>query len=619
MTPIDNNNGSYTFCYNPVKTGPGVPGRYVINITFGGIAVDKGRVQQFVVTHAPADPGHTFATWGELPDCFNSPVYCVGPIEGVFVARFNRYGHLIGNSSTPRLFGKVFDFSMATGYRSGQFYDGGYAEFAAYIATVAPTDYLAIATGGDFNTATHVANMVKAGLIVKPQTAQLSQFALGNTYTFVGSQSTPLVNSSCGSASFCELRTTNGTSMVSARGTDTTRPIKAGNTRQFKLSALSANIGCGPYARINSVFDETRLPAGSTNYFSLVTMDQYDNLALDAETQLSGPTWNPDFTQPQGNRPPGIITYERAQSKNGYFQYSFMSYRAGDYQVNIYLNGQNINGSYYRVTITPGLANVTTSTGLGPALTTTVAGSNAPFTLLLNDKVNNTINFINPDDQISGFVYQVNQNGVVQQTIPLTLLWGDDPVAGCTQCVLQASYNATVASTPPTVSYVMNVTMNGETATYALPNVVPAQLYPPLCVIDISALPPLNPAGKPLLFSIQAKDRFGNNRTIPNAAGELFDVAPNVTANGPITVTYAGSGGIYNAQFKPKKKGPLLLNVTVTRSSGSPLGTFNVGVRTIAITPGPADPYFSYAENIPLQEIAGVFFQLQHSFLRRIR
>jgi len=607
MSPIDWQNGSYSFCYNPVVAGP-----YLIKITFNGIDIDSGSPpQRFQVVHAPADPANTFTIWGELPECFNTAGYCVGPPTGVFVARFTRFGDHTPFANAPLTWGKVFDFSQTT-LPVGPVYDGGLNEFVSYVNTVATTDYLAIATSGDF-TAAMATNVRTAANAVKPAPVAMKAFQAGDTFGFIGSQATMLVNSSCGAApvSLCEQRTQSGTAFVSARGIDTSNPAPL--TRRFTITARSANQGCGPYARINGVYDDIRLPAGSQNIFSIVAKDKYGNLCDDAEASLAPPLWNPDFTIQAGNRPPGTLTGPiQAYSRLGYYQYQFLSYRAGTYQVNIYLYGQNVNGSYYTVVVTPGLANVTTSAGSGPSLTTAIAGMNATFTLNLADKVNNTINFNNTQDKINGTVYRMDSTGNIVEKIPILLEWTNDPVSGCLGCILTATYNATVA-TSPGVSYKMDFYMNGQTATYALPNVVPGPLYPANCIVDMSALPQYNPAGTPIQFTIQAKDRFNNNRTIPNGAGETFVIATNVTQSGVVSVAYAGSGGIYNVNLKPKIKGPLVLNITavlagINPANPLPAGTYVVQTKTVNIVPGPADPYWSYLQNIPATRIAGLFW-----------
>jgi len=377
--------------------------------------------------------------------------------------------------------------------------------------------------------------------------------------------------------------------MTTARGFDNS---SISFTRNYTLTASSANDQCGPYAVLNSIFDDIRVPAGSTNQFTIQARDTFGNLN---PATLVATTFQPDLTPPAN---PLVSSLSFPQT--GYFYYPFYSTKAGNFYLYTGLDNAGLNINYgsgppygpYPVLIDPGLANRTNSYCQGAALTSTQAGTWATVQLVLNDRWNNPINFQNPYDTISANLVFANNGSVV---LPFNLSWQDG--AACQKCVLKASVFPTIASIPGVLGFQIMLNVNGDIAPCGTPDIVPGPLYPPTCTFDLSGIVPNpSPAGKLTSFIIQAKDQYGNNRRTPNTPYDNFVISTNPAVSG-LDVSYAGNGQ-YLVSLSPLKKGNNSVTVLVSSTGQGDVttaGNMTVGTQQLRVIPGDAGQPSTYS------------------------
>lgn len=120
---------------------------------------------------------------------------------------------------------------------------------------------------------------------------------------------------------------------ITARGVDN---ASISFTRNFTLKAVSANTDCGPYAVINSIFDDIRVPAGSNNQFTIQARDIYGN--LNPLTIITA-SFQPDLVPATG----GSLTSSANFPTTGYFYYPFYSTKAGRFCLFSGLDGAGAN------------------------------------------------------------------------------------------------------------------------------------------------------------------------------------------------------------------------------------------------------------------------------------
>jgi len=565
-TPIvDLGDGTYQIPYNHTRVGT-----YEFNITIdGNIILDPplsmGQAQvpfQFDVLADFISPDNSRVIHGEIPE-----LYTMGLPNSLVVAVFRYFGRV-----------KVGPFSYdLTNAVPAAGYTGGATELHNFLrgTTLNATDYLVMAVHSSVG-----AQATSAGLPTDFTALGATQFPpTGNlAYVYIGQ----LTGTGAGLAASVKAQSkAPGEAFITFRGQDTR---SASFTRNFTLKADISIPPCGAqnrgYARVNSIYDDVRILAGTPHTMTVRGVDQYNNLKTQSPEGITA-SYVPSFLD--------VGNLTDATFDMGYYEFDMIIPRVGSYSEYVRVNTLALGGIQFgqTVLVVPGLANINKSDAIGNGVTAATAGQTATFDLDLADIQANPINFDNPEDVISGELVWAVKNGTTVSTympltppVPFIFTWVDDPANNCNLCKLQVTYNATQATEPGLNEFSIAFTINNGTnfTKFGSPNIVAGPIWYPSCTHTCARTQAL-PAGDVFNCIIQAKDGFGNRIFVGNTDFQVANVIfPGGSLDGPATVT-ALSLGQYQLSFIPKVKGSLTFNIqgnvpTVRQISGSPVTDF---------------------------------------------
>jgi fibro-slime domain-containing protein len=588
----DNMDGTYTFPYNPTKASI-----YTLPVTFKNFST-LNSPYEFIVYAGPIYPPASRVIFGQFPARYSSL-----PLQGIIVGIITARGR-------ARAGPLAFDFTNVPA-QTASGYVGGPTELLNLLSNtgtvqLAVGDFVLVAMNSALSPTVAASN---AGLNTKMQQLGAALWPPGTNqgYAFI-SEITSITPNIVGTKRGEQEAL--GYANTTWMGTDSS---SVSFTRFFDLQAESLITACGGinggFARINSVYRDVRVPAGSINSFTVTAVDAYGN---EENTPQAGytmkATFTPDFTVNnnsggyiQDGLPPPAWT-------PAHYELGFMATVAQVYSLYVKLDGTTpVAGSQFgmAVTVTPGLAARCCSTASGGGTTTGVAGTNTTFTMLLRDANNNPINFDNPDDVISA--YMTSTTG---QNVSVTLAWIDDPSNNCVKCLLQGTYNVTQATIPGTRDWSLYVNINGVTGIpYGNPNIVAGPIYYPNVVTQGCAAGIIY-AGNTVTCRVQTRDIYNNDRYVGNTTPEFTAAAGSVefrpTSVTSVNVAYE-SAGRYLITFIPTIKGPLALLIQGggVNVSGSP-----VMYQIYPGAPAPSSFFNNLNPNITVVAGAGYIFTM---------
>eukprot|EP00457_Paulinella_chromatophora_P000013 gb/GEZN01000013.1/.p1 GENE.gb/GEZN01000013.1/~~gb/GEZN01000013.1/.p1 ORF type:complete len:4868 (+),score=291.58 gb/GEZN01000013.1/:91-14694(+) len=613
--PIDNGNGTYTFCYDPTKAGV-----YTLDITFDGQKINKGLTVNFQVYAAPVSPSKSKfrLPLPSMPWEYNM----AGIQKGIYARIFTGHGLTLPASEDPGTEDQHVFASLSTlqTYLNKAIINRDQTPGLSKKWITIKSDLVAFALVGFTNIdlngllqATRIPNECFGGTV--PSSIPNNQAwaciveKTNSGFIYKGPAAPKNFAYVIGETG----RDADGNFRMYYEGLDQ----RTSFTRKFIIAAESGthNPFCGSYGRIGSFQQDLppshlyRVPANSFNPMTIEAVDDYGNLDTrgitpwvvnfpdypvsstsyscgdgTCNTLVNGVMLGLESCITCGDRldcEASDCPYDYFSSP-GYYRRALAGNRAGIYALYVSLPAGNLgitdccapfgNGtkSPFGLVIEPGPACLIPSTLLGTGINPTAGIEVQPIEVKLKDCAGNFITRDREEDVISAQLVasgtscpSTSTPGCESQ--PVTFQW-----VRCNadnECVLEIKYTpykSTLFAGKRNWNIVFDI--NGQKGSKGTPIVQPNAWSPQNSTAVVGGLQPCQPdaqfgalvyAGKPFQCMLQSIDAYGNDRWGDNFqqpvsnGNGLYVAVPTSPVDGS-QVVYANGDGQYFLSFTPK-------------------------------------------------------------------